>query len=323
MMQTIKKFADAIPGLPDDFIHNDLATATALTPGHDSNTYYCDLKPDWAIGMVPHGGYLAALITHAAASFSAAHHAELNQPDLITLHQEFISACVFGPADITVTVLSRGRQYSALRLQLFQYPNFDRSNQAILRIEALVRQGSFQRENNAGGLTLPTRPTSKYGPVLNRTECIEFKDPPGMYERRTAYGKVVFLLDPNTNEVGRGIEGPSVRTQWISYRDTSKRFNIAGLSFLVDTHRPLIEAYDLVGNWFPTLSMSLDVKKAPPEGGWEWLFMRIEIHQVKDGRFDYDVVILDEANELVALSRHANLIVSSERNYKRSSTTKI
>ena len=71
--------------------------------------------------------------------------------------------------------------------------------------------------------------------------------------------------------------------------------------------------------------MSLDAKEALPVGGWEWLFMRIEIHQVKDGRFDYDVVILDEENELVALSRHANLIVSSERDYKRSSaaTTKI
>lgn len=312
-------FAAATPALPADYILNDLAAATALTQSHETNTYHCDLKPDWAIGLVPHGGYLAALITQAAKQFSAEHHKDLNQTDLITLHQEFISACVFGQAEVTVAVLSRGRQYSTLRIQLYQYPGHDRSKKAIHRIEALVRQGSLSRERSSGGISLPTHPTSRYGLVLDLASCIERKDAPGMYERRTAYQKVVFMLGPETNELGKGTEGPSVRTQWIRYRDTSKRFDIAGLAFLADTHRPLIEAYDLVGNWFPTLSMSLDVKKGPPEGGWEWLFVRIEIHQIKDGRFDYQVVILDEGRELVALSTHANLIVSSDRNYKRSS----
>jgi hypothetical protein len=311
--------AAAIPILPVDFIPNDLAAATALTRTNEPNTSHCDLKPDWAIGLVPHGGYLAALITQAAAQFSAEHHKDLNQTDLITLHQEFVSACVFGPASVTVTVLSRGRQYSTLRIQLFQHPNHDPSKKAIHRIEALVRKGSLSRERTAGGISLPTPPSSKYGAILDLASCVERKDAPGVSERRPAYGKVVFMLGADTNEAGKGIEGPSVRTQWIRYRDPSARFDIAGLAFLADTHRPLIEAYGLVGYWFPTLSMSLDVKKGVPEGGWEWLFMRIEIHQVKDGRFDYDVVILDEGFELVALSRHANLIVSSERNYKRSS----
>lgn len=130
---------------------------------------------------------------------------------------------------------------------------------------------------------------------------------------------MIFLLGAETDEVGRGADGPSVRTQWIRWRDPAKHFDdIAALAFLADTHQPLIEAYGVVGNWFPTLNMSLDVKRGPPEGGWEWLFMRIEIHSCVDGRFDYDVVILDELGELVALSKHANLIVSRERNYNRS-----
>ena len=319
MTDNTKLFLGPVPVLSNDFPFRDLATATALTPSLSPNTYLADLRHDWAIGMVPHGGYLAALITGAAKVFSAEHHSDQKQVDLVTLHQEFISACVFGPAEVTVTVLSRGRQYSTLRIQLFQHPGHDRTKKAILRIEALVRQGSLSRESASGGLSLPTLPTSKFGPILDRASCIERQDPAGLFERRTAYQKVVFMLGPETNEVGKGAEGPSVRTQWIRWRDEMKRIDIMGLSFLADTHRPLIEAYGVVGNWFPTLSMSLDVKKAPPPEGWEWLFMRIEMHQVKDGRFDYDVVILDEEGELVATSRHANLSVSSERNYKRSS----
>lgn len=322
MAKATQPFVPVGPTLPPDFVLNDLATACLVTPGQAPNSYLCDLKPDWAIGLVPHGGYLAALITQAAKEFSSIQHQDLNQTDLITLHQEFISACVFGPAEITVSVLSKGRQYSTLRIQLLQHPGYDRVKAPILRIEALVRQGSLKRETISGGMSLPTRRPSSKWPLLDRSTCIERKDPPGMYERRTAYQKVVFMLGPETNEVGKGVEGPSVRTQWIRWRDTSKRFdNVAALAYLADTHRPLIEAYDVVGNWFPTLNLSLDVKKGPPEGGWEWLFMRIEIHSCVNGRFDYDVFILDEQGDLVALSKHANLIVSVERNYKRSSAT--
>jgi hypothetical protein len=243
-------FSNLVPALPADFIPNDLATACALIPGTEPNTLHCDLKPDWAIGLVPHGGYLAALITHAAKAFSAQNHADLNQTDLITLHQEFISACVFGPAEITVTVLSKGRQYSTLRIQLFQHPGHDRSKKAIHRIEALVRQGSLQRESTSSSLTLPTRTPSSKWPLLDRSTCIEHKDPPGLFERRSAYGKIMFLLGPETDSVSKGIDGPSVRTQWIRFRDPAKTFDdIASLAYLADTHRPLIEAYDIVGKW--------------------------------------------------------------------------
>jgi hypothetical protein len=133
---------------------------------------------------------------------------------------------------------------------------------------------------------------------------------------------VVFLLGPETTKIGRGSHGPSVRTQWVRWRNTSKRFiNVASLVYLADTHIPLIEAYGVLGNWFPTLNLSLDVKKAPPPNGWEWLFTRIEIHSCMDGRFDYDVVILDEGGELDALSKHTNLIVSRKRIHQRSSET--
>ena len=84
MAKATQPCAGAVFALPPDYLQNDLRDATALTPGENPSTFLCDLKQDWAIGLVPHGGYLAALITQAAKSFSALSHADLNQPDLIT-----------------------------------------------------------------------------------------------------------------------------------------------------------------------------------------------------------------------------------------------
>ena len=66
--------------------------------------------------------------------------------------------------------------------------------------------------------------------------------------------------------------------------------------------------------WYPTLLLNLDVKKALPEEGVEWLFARVETKQVKNGRMDLDVVILDEGGDIVALSQHVALVVGFDRN---------
>ncbi|KAK3309248.1 thioesterase-like superfamily-domain-containing protein [Chaetomium strumarium] len=66
--------------------------------------------------------------------------------------------------------------------------------------------------------------------------------------------------------------------------------------------------------WYPTVVLNLEVKKALPEEGVEWLQLRIQSKQIKQGRFDLEVLILDEEGDLVALSYHVNLILGSERN---------
>ena len=68
------------------------------------------------------------------------------------------------------------------------------------------------------------------------------------------------------------------------------------------------------GLWYPTLAMNLDVKKALPEAGEPWLFVRTSSKQVLNGRFDVEVIVLDRAGDLVALSHHVAMIVSSEKN---------
>lgn len=76
--------------------------------------------------------------------------------------------------------------------------------------------------------------------------------------------------------------------------------------------------------WFPTVVMNVEIKMALPAEGAEWLVMRMTSKQMKDGRFDLDVVVRDMDGELVALSHHVAMIVEIERNMaeRRRSPTK-
>lgn len=71
---------------------------------------------------------------------------------------------------------------------------------------------------------------------------------------------------------------------------------------------------DLSKFWFPTLVLNIEFKKLLPPHGVEWLFVRVRPKQIRNGRMDLEVVVLDEENDIVALSWHVALIVSAEKN---------
>lgn len=71
------------------------------------------------------------------------------------------------------------------------------------------------------------------------------------------------------------------------------------------------------GLWLPTVVMNLEVKTALPEEGVEWLAVRVTSKQIKDGKFDLDVLVRDADGEIVALSHHVAMILSMERNTRK------
>lgn len=50
-----------------------------------------------------------------------------------------------------------------------------------------------------------------------------------------------------------------------------------------------------------TVLLNLDIKKSLPSEGVEWLFVRVSTKQIKNGRMDLDIIILDDGGEIVAL----------------------
>ena len=65
---------------------------------------------------------------------------------------------------------------------------------------------------------------------------------------------------------------------------------------------------------YPTLSMSLEIKKVLPPEGVKWLFMRARAKEIKNGRMDAEIFVLDESLELVALSHQVSFMIDFAHN---------
>lgn len=50
------------------------------------------------------------------------------------------------------------------------------------------------------------------------------------------------------------------------------------------------------------------------------MFSRLQAKQIKNGRYDLEVVVWDEEDEIVALSHHVCFVVSAERNLAKRTT---
>lgn len=82
---------------------------------------------------------------------------------------------------------------------------------------------------------------------------------------------------------------------------------------LTSEPRPLVSNEWKTPFYYPTLLISFDFKKLLPPEGVEWLFLRARAKQIKNGRFDVEVTIMDAGGELVVIANHVAFIVANER----------
>lgn len=312
-----------------DFPLTSFLDATAVKPSSTNpNLYIANVKRDWCIGLVPHGGYLASLLTHTVSQYFKDQQAARDQPDLITLHIEFLSRTAIGHANILITPLKLGGQFSNVRVQLLQ-PDAKTSKDRVC-IEALVTQGNLTKESQNGQLSLTTLPLVEPRRFPKRESFVWSAPEKELVGRRPAAYKASLWLPPGSKDgLSKSPEGPSIREQWTKWMpENGERFTVESLPFLADAFRPIPENYGLKGNWYPTLNYGVDVKKRRngedgKEVGWEWLYIRAEMTEMRNGRFGVDLVILSEDGEVVCTSRHVALILGAERNYKGRGEAKI
>lgn len=135
----------------------------------------------------------------------------------------------------------------------------------------------------------------------------------------------------------RGDHKPGIKDQWSRLRPSGPkggngRWTDESLAYLIDIFPATLETMEVTGNqqlrkekrdqansapvpfWFPTVSLTVDFKKSLPPEGIEWLYSRVTTKQVKNGRSDIEVVVLDEAGELIAIAQQVGLVMSAERN---------
>lgn len=240
-----------------------------------------------------------------------------NQPHTLTMHLSFLRRTEVGPAVFSVRDAKLGRGTSTLHVTLSQNGREE--------VVAYIINTNLSKE---AGETFPTSWSLHPKPIsppsdFNRLRQSEEGDenwtcPPTPHAEFRKAVSNVRLFFPKA-----GMSSPEIADQWMRFTN-GERFTNASLGFVVDTFPQIIERFGSVGKakafWYPTVLLNLEVKKLLPEEGVEWLFVRTRAKQIKNGRYDLEIVVLDEAGDLVAISHHVVMVVSAARNLAKRST---
>ncbi|KAL9619768.1 MAG: hypothetical protein Q9160_005604 [Pyrenula sp. 1 TL-2023] len=315
----------------------------------DLHTYRIDLNDAFCIGKVSNGGYTASCMLAAARAHLSSH----GQPDTLTAHFEYPRQTTAGAAIVAVEDIKLSSRLSTLHLTLWQgsfladAPWIDRS----VSRRTVLAYTTHTNLRTSTGITLPTgyeatRATALPSP-LPAFEALETRGLDDCWEESkllTSSGLWRSLRNWRFYIPRKGPLTPGVMDMWV-HTASGEHIPQSALPYVVDSfpynlHTFLVapeartfleasqggagvagekkkttgEADQRPGLWFPTVLMNLEVKKALPEEGVEWLAVRVTSKQIKDGRFDLDVLVRDVGGELVALSHHVAMILSIERN---------
>lgn len=259
-----------------------------------------------------------------------------NQPHTMATHLSFLRRTETGLATFTVKDAKLGRATSTIHVTLSQSGREE--------VVAYITNTNLSTES---GASFPTKWTLEPPPpkTTSIANLKAGKDPlwaeptaQPFLEFRKAVQQVRFFF-PRA-----GQHFPSLADQWTTLV-SGERLTNNHLGFIVDTFPQIIENYRFVDAgkdpysvdkskqpsekemlvaeaagqekgpfWYPTVLLNLDVKKLLPEDGVEGLFARTRAKEIKNGRYDLEVVVLDEGGDLVAVSHHVVMIVSAARN---------
>ena len=307
-----------------------------------SHTYSTEFGTDWCIGDVPNGGYVTSAFLVVARTHMQTTNTKRSQPHPINLHLEFLRRTSASEAKFTVKDIKLGRRISNLHLVLSQKQE---NGQWADEVEGYITMSNVATEE---GLTLDTSYKIHPPPFpadlktlasvgddkyysLRRTEPFpEF--------RRASRHVQLHLVRPEMKPADRP---KSIVDQWVRFYPYQKvgRWTNDALGFIVDIFPQVVEQYvnpafedkadrgEAVSEaerkaprakyWYPTLVLNLDSKRALPDEGVEWLFVRIRAKAIVNGRFDLSVEVFDAEGGLVAISTHASLVLDASRNLRK------
>lgn len=248
-----------------------------------------------------------------------------NQPHTLALHLEFLRRTQVGPARFVVKDVKLGRQASVIHVTLSQ----DGREEVV----GYVTHGHIPLET---GVSLPTGwSLHPPPPAVDLAKLGQGKDK--HWTELTNMPFASFRKASNRMRFFFPRQGQHLKSlvdEWLCFRDGA-RFTNESLGYVVDMWPQIVEFYrhsddpydvrdekvdesrktaEYKPFWYPTLLLNLDVKKALPEEGVEWLFARVRAKQIKNGRLDLEVVVLDKEGDVVALSHHVSFVLSAERN---------
>lgn len=242
----------------------------------------------------------------------------------MALHMEFPRRTEIGLGRFTVREVKLGRQTSTLHITLNQNGHDE--------VLCYLTQSNL---NNSIGPSLTTGWKLHPAPVPVDLAKLRTGTDPNWAEQ-TAMPFAKFRKASTKLRFHFPVQGQvaaNITDQWIRFR-SGEKFTNESLGFICDSFPQIVDKmssgsdpYKILNAeekqqerapqpsfWYPTVVLNLDIKKALPREGAEWLFTRAMSKQIRDGRLDIEVIIMDEAGDIVALSHHVALVLDASRN---------
>ncbi|KAK2792585.1 hypothetical protein FQN52_003090 [Onygenales sp. PD_12] len=301
-----------------------------------SHTYSADLSTNWSVGTAPNGGYLAAIIYRTATThFKQTHPTRHSfQPMPITMQLNYLRRSSVGPALLTVRDVKLGVRTSIIHVTLTQgkTPTSQAELDAGARVSGYV---TISDPVSEAGVTAPSNwavyppPPDSKPPQLSADGhpvqgSLWKTSPPKHPDFRRASNNSKFYEPVDIRDAERkGITDQWARLCPHGEKGGPGKWTPEAVAYLLDIFP---EALGRLENdtaqamgvappyWFPTLMLNIDFKKQLPKSGVQWLYSRITMKSIRNGRTDIEVVMLDEQGEVVAIANQTGLIMSSNRN---------
>lgn len=286
---------------------------------------------------VPNGGYITSCFLQVAKDHFSKTLSKQNQPHTITVHLEFVRRTEIGPALFTVKDVKLGRATSTIHITLTQN---GREEVMGYFIHSNMHKADGPTYDTHWKLEPPPRPVDINAMIQGSDKnWAERKVMPFASFRKASTNMRSFY--PRGGQIDR-----SIADQWMGYKNGEKITNVSlGLlsdlfPMLPETFLAEVDPYSVeaeaagrdteaefkkgrVANfWYPTLLLNLDIKKVLPEGGVDFLSSRVRAKVIKDGRYDLEVIMMDQEGDVVCLSHHVCMILPASRNLAKRSDGK-
>ena len=299
-----------------------------------------------------HGGILAALLQLAAKKHFTTTLSSQNQPDILSVHFEFLRMCTHDSFIITITDLKIGRGYSTIQMYLTQ-PN---SAPSQPKIAATATSINFDTSHGpAATADWKLQPQPRPSPDWSRIETNQRDENwlPVIVEGEVMpFTRRMMQLNPRG-----GFPVNGICDSWSSFG--SERIDSTYLTVLTDIIPSMSDtllrtdgmfdahaigrATETWANTNPgiparlsnsllqaqmakirnsTLTLDIEFKNRLPRNGLDWAFSRVSTKELSDGRMNVEVTISDSSMQSFCVARHLVLVLDARRTFDERKQTR-
>ena len=240
------------------------------------NSHFTGIVSDnWSVNGNPNGGYLMAMIASAMLRKS-------DKKETPTVTANYISRCVPGEAEISVSEIARSRQFTRFEAIL--------SQEGKERIRAL---GTFVSGDNGCAVHRYETQAPELAPI---GECVQMLPLP----RYTLFHNLDLRLDPTCAGWMSGkLTDISQNKGYFRFSD-DRPVDLLALFLIIDAMPPAALATQGVTAWVPTIELSVNVRNLPQT---DRLKCSLRTRFITCGLLEADGEVWDEEGNLAAISR--------------------